>query len=128
MIEVSNLACTEAALTGESLPVEKVIEAIEASQPDQVPLGDRKNMAFSATLCSQGRGLGVVVAGQILALVEFPTQAGLGEVPTETVYELTYLYIPIVFFFYLIAMAVLILYNITREEHADNLRRLSAEG
>lgn len=62
MIEVSNLTCTEAALTGESLPVEKQTEAIEASNPDQVPLGDRKNMAFSATLCSQGRGLGVVVA------------------------------------------------------------------
>lgn len=70
-------------------------------------------------------GLGVVVAGQILAIVDFPTQAGLGEVPQETVFELTYLYIPIVFFFYLIAMMVLGLYNITREEHADNVRRLS---
>jgi len=70
-------------------------------------------------------GLGVVVAGQILAIVEFPTQAGRGEVPQETVWELTYLYIPIVFFFYLIAMMVLGLYNITREEHADNVRRLS---
>ncbi len=71
-------------------------------------------------------GLGVVVAGQILAIVEFPTQAGLGEVPTETVYELTYLYIPIVFFFYLIAMIVLSLYSISREDHADNLRQLSS--
>ena len=62
MVEVSNLACTEAALTGESLPVEKIVEAIEASEPSQVPLGDRKNMCFSATLCSQGRGLGIVVA------------------------------------------------------------------
>ncbi|MBL6690764.1 MAG: MFS transporter [Pseudomonadales bacterium] len=70
-------------------------------------------------------GLGVVVAGQILAIVDFPTHAGLGEVPQETVFELTYLYIPIVFFFYLIAMMVLGLYNITREEHANNVRRLS---
>ncbi|CAB9525266.1 Sodium/potassium-transporting ATPase subunit alpha [Seminavis robusta] len=62
MIEVSNIACTEAALTGESLPVEKVVEALEASNPEEVPLGDRKNMAFSATLVSQGRGLGLVVA------------------------------------------------------------------
>ena len=62
MIEVSNIACTEAALTGESLPVEKCVEAIEASNPAAVPLGDRKNMSFSATLVSQGRGLGVVVA------------------------------------------------------------------
>jgi magnesium-transporting ATPase (P-type) len=62
MLEVSNLACTEAALTGESLPVEKVTHPIEASNPEDVPLGDRKNMAFSATLVSQGRGLGIVVA------------------------------------------------------------------
>ena len=62
MIEVSNMACTEAALTGESLPVEKITDAIEASNPEEVPLGDRKNMAFSATLCSQGRGLGVVTS------------------------------------------------------------------
>ncbi|CAB9500556.1 Sodium/potassium-transporting ATPase subunit alpha [Seminavis robusta] len=60
MLETSNLACTEAALTGESLPVEKVIEALETNNPAEVPLGDRKNMAFSATLCSQGRGLGIV--------------------------------------------------------------------
>ena len=62
MIEVSNLACTEAALTGESLPVEKQTTAIESSDPAAVPLGDRKNMAFSATRCSQGRGLGIVTS------------------------------------------------------------------
>ena len=62
MIEVNNIACTEAALTGESLPVEKITGPIEASNPGEVPLGDRKNMSFSATLVSQGRGLGVVIA------------------------------------------------------------------
>ena len=72
-------------------------------------------------------GLGVVVAGQILAIVAFPTQAGPGEVPVETVYELTYLYIPIVFFFYLVAVGVLGLYNISREDHSENLRRLASE-
>jgi magnesium-transporting ATPase (P-type) len=62
MIEVNNIACTEAALTGESLPVEKITDSIEASNPGEVPLGDSKNMSFSATLVAQGRGLGVVVA------------------------------------------------------------------
>lgn len=62
MIDVSNLACSEAALTGESIPVEKITTKIDADNPDQVPLGDRKNMAFSATMVSQGRGLGLVVS------------------------------------------------------------------
>ena len=42
--------------------MEKTIDALESSGEDEVPLGDRCNMAFSATLVSQGRGLGVVVA------------------------------------------------------------------
>jgi len=61
MIDVSNLACTEASLTGESLPIDKMTDMIDAQNPSEVPLGDRKNMCFSATLVSQGRGLGVVV-------------------------------------------------------------------
>jgi len=62
LFKVSNLNCTEAALTGESLPVEKKSESIEAENPQSVPLGDRKNMAFSATLVAQGEALGLCVA------------------------------------------------------------------
>ena len=76
MLDVFNMACSEAALTGESIPVEKIVSKIEAENPNQVPLGDRKNMAFSATMVSQGRCLGLVVAtgdhtqiGNINALV-----------------------------------------------------------
>jgi magnesium-transporting ATPase (P-type) len=61
MLDVSNLACQEAALTGESLPIDKITDMIDAQNPEEVPLGDRKNMCFSATLVSQGRGVGVVV-------------------------------------------------------------------
>lgn len=62
MIEVVNLACAEAALTGESVPIEKTIDAIEADDPASTPLGDRHNMAFSATLVAQGTGVGIIVA------------------------------------------------------------------
>ena len=53
MISVSNLATGEAALTGESVPIDKVTEPIEVEgglDPEQVPLGDRKNMAYSGKL------------------------------------------------------------------------------
>jgi len=64
MFDVNNLASQEAALTGESVPIEKVTGAIvvEGQNPRQTLLGDRKNMCFSATLIAQGYGVGVVVS------------------------------------------------------------------
>jgi magnesium-transporting ATPase (P-type) len=63
MIEVRNLACAEAALTGESVPIDKSVDRIECGDnPKQTPLGDRHNMCFSATLVSQGSGAGIIVA------------------------------------------------------------------
>lgn len=63
IIQSVNLACAEAALTGETVPVDKVVDAITAEEdPKVTPLGDRNNMAFSATLVTQGTGIGVVVA------------------------------------------------------------------
>lgn len=65
MISVSNLATGEAALTGESVPIDKHIDAIppgEGLTAEQVPLGDRKNMTYSATLVAQGSGIGIVIA------------------------------------------------------------------
>ncbi|KAI2508547.1 Cation transport ATPase [Fragilaria crotonensis] len=63
MFMVSNIACGEAALTGESVPIDKTVEAIAvAGNPESTPLGDRRNMAFSATLVTQGRGAGIAIA------------------------------------------------------------------
>eukprot|EP00554_Chaetoceros_debilis_P006760 CAMPEP_0194073660 /NCGR_PEP_ID=MMETSP0149-20130528/988_1 /TAXON_ID=122233 /ORGANISM="Chaetoceros debilis, Strain MM31A-1" /LENGTH=1130 /DNA_ID=CAMNT_0038753699 /DNA_START=155 /DNA_END=3547 /DNA_ORIENTATION=- len=64
IIQSTNLACGEAALTGESVPIDKVITAIEIPaniNPEQIPLGDRRNMTFSATLVAQGSGVGIAV-------------------------------------------------------------------
>jgi magnesium-transporting ATPase (P-type) len=62
MVQVRNMACEEAALTGESVPIDKSIDAIKVEgNPEQTPLGDRHNMAFSATLVAQGSGIGVCV-------------------------------------------------------------------
>ena len=52
----------EAALTGESVPVEKHANVIElAAGTDDVPLGDRKNMCYMGSTVVYGRGRAVVV-------------------------------------------------------------------
>jgi len=65
VINSANLACQEAALTGESVPIDKTVDAIEipdGGNPMQTPLGDRHNMCFSATLVAQGSGIGIAIA------------------------------------------------------------------
>ncbi|HBP38725.1 MAG TPA: cation transporter, partial [Clostridiales bacterium] len=58
LLRVKNLLVEEAALTGESLPVAKRAEPVDAD----APLGDRLGMAYSGTLVVQGTATGVVVA------------------------------------------------------------------
>ncbi len=59
LIETAALRCDEAALTGESHPVDKQMAAMAGPS---VPLAERNNMAYKGTLVSHGRGLGLVVA------------------------------------------------------------------
>ncbi len=72
LIEAKALRIEEAALTGESVPVEKQVEAVA----EDTVLADRKSMAYSGTLVTNGQGIGLVCAtgsqtelGKISALV-----------------------------------------------------------
>jgi magnesium-transporting ATPase (P-type) len=58
IIESKNLQIQEAILTGESMPVEKSTASILAD----TPLGERCCMAYSGTIVSYGKGMGVVIA------------------------------------------------------------------
>lgn len=57
LVESINLRTQEAALTGESQPVEKIVAGLEG--PD-LPLGDRHNMVYMGTTITYGRGQGLV--------------------------------------------------------------------
>ena len=59
LIDVQNMEVDEATLTGESLPVRKVVDK---EYEESSPLGDRKNMVYAGTSIVKGRGKAVVCA------------------------------------------------------------------
>ena len=73
LLESASMKIEESALTGESVPVEKEADVLA---DEDIPLGDRKNMAFMNSNVTYGRGLGVVVGsgmntqvGQIAGMI-----------------------------------------------------------
>ncbi|KAI4860995.1 potassium/sodium eff [Hypoxylon rubiginosum] len=58
LFEAMNLAADEQSLTGESVPVEKIVEHLE---DEELGIGDRINVAYGTTTVRKGRGRGVVI-------------------------------------------------------------------
>jgi Ca2+-transporting ATPase len=84
LLEAVNLRVQEAALTGESEPVEKQTASLSG---DGLPLGDRLNMGYMGTIVTQGRGLALVIAtgmqtelGKIADLIQ---QSDAGQTPLQ---------------------------------------------
>ncbi len=89
IFECASMKIEEAALTGESVPVNKLVKmlTLDNSKSDEVPLGDRKNMAYMGSTLVYGRGKAVVVAtgmdtemGKIATAI---SQAEEGKTPLE---------------------------------------------
>ena len=62
IIEAASLKIEEAALTGESVPANKITHLLQLGGEKDVPLGDRKNMAYMGSTVVYGRGK-VVITG-----------------------------------------------------------------
>ncbi len=63
ILESASLKAEESALTGESVPVNKLVDILMLKEGQKdVPLGDRKNMLYSGSTVSYGRGTAVVTA------------------------------------------------------------------
>lgn len=88
-----------------------------------------EGLFFSATTFIRKlvQGLGVIVAGAILALAGFQDGATPGEVSQEAIFKLGAYYVPSILALWLGMIAVIAGYKIDRTTHEDNLRKL-AEG
>ena len=60
VIKNTNLYVEEAALTGESVPAEKKFQVLSVEAQKEIPVNDQKNMVFSSTIVTNGRGSYVV--------------------------------------------------------------------
>ncbi len=62
ILESAGLKAEEAALTGESVAVDKISDSIECGEDKDIPLGDRKNMVYMGSTIVYGRGRAVISA------------------------------------------------------------------
>ncbi len=88
IIECASMKIEEAALTGESVPVNKIVDAIELSgDAKDVPLGDRKNMCYMGSTVVYGRGKAVITATgmetEMGKIADALTKAQDGETPLQ---------------------------------------------
>ncbi len=87
IIECASMKIEEAALTGESVPVDKKVDALTPSAEGDVPLGDRKNMVFMGSTVVYGRGKAVVTGTgmdtEMGKIADALTQAEEGKTPLQ---------------------------------------------
>ncbi|MCP4750976.1 MAG: hypothetical protein GY866_08790 [Proteobacteria bacterium] len=78
-------------------------------------------LSFAAKAAS---GMGMMMGGVALDLIEFPRQAAVGEVPQDVVFNLGAVFSPMVTTFAIVGLWCLTHYNLTHRRHAEILRKL----
>src|SRR5262249_8766928 len=101
-----------------------VADGVEASQ---LQTGRRSEGLFLAAPGFSQRAvnsIGVLWGAVVLSAIGFPEGAKPGQVNPHVIFNLGLVYVPALFLLYLISVAVIGAYQISRESHQENLRRL----
>ncbi|MBX7502529.1 MFS transporter [Qipengyuania sp. YG27] len=100
-------------------------------ESNQLRTGRRSEGVYYAAMTftrKTTQGLGVLAAGLILSLIDFPEGADPATVDPATLWRLGALYAPALLFLWLAALAFVTRYRIDKQGHEDNLRRLAEQG
>jgi Na+/melibiose symporter-like transporter len=82
--------------------------------------------AFASLIAKAVSGVGVMVAGILLTVIDFPQVARPSEVDPQVITNLALVYMPTLAILYATAVAFMLAYRITRESHAETLRAIEA--
>jgi Na+/melibiose symporter-like transporter len=113
-------------ITGSILLASMVADVVEDSQ---LQTGRRSEGVFFAALSFINKsvhGIGVLAATILLAAISFPEHAKPGQVNPHVIFNLGLVYVSLLLVLYLISLAFISGYRISRETHEQNLRKLSA--
>jgi Na+/melibiose symporter-like transporter len=83
--------------------------------------------AFTSLVQKAVGGIGVMAASFLLVIIDFPRNAKPGEVDATVITNMALVYMPVLAILYGIALAIMQLYNISRETHTENLRIIAAK-
>ena len=99
-------------------------------EDSQIRTGRRSEGVFFAAISLVQKavsGLGVFIAGLLLALVHFPQKASPEMLDPAIARNLALVYLPTVIVLFIVSIFCLLFYRIRREDHEENIRRLAGK-
>ncbi len=93
----------------------------------ELETGRRNEGIISSTMTFAQKcatGIGTFLAGILLALIAFPTETAVGDVPADTLFNLGLIYGPMILLIFLVCCYVLSRYSISRSHHGSNVEHL----
>jgi Na+/melibiose symporter-like transporter len=94
----------------------------------ELETGRRNEGVISSTVAFTAKcadALGTLIGGSALALIAFPTETAVGDVPEDVIARLGVVYGPVIFLIWLCAIVTISRYRISRARHKDMLARLA---
>jgi Na+/melibiose symporter-like transporter len=102
-----------------------VADTVEDSELNTGRRSEGVFFAARSFIMKSVHGVGVMTATLVLAAIQFPQGAQPGAVDFDVIRRLGLVYAPAILFFYMISIAFIAAYRISRETHEDNVRRLT---
>lgn len=126
LLFLQNTVSTGFSITAGILMSSMIADVVEDSELRTGKRSEGLFFAASAFVAKAVSGIGIFASSMMLLVAKFPQGAKPGQVPAEVVRNLGLVYVPTIAVLYTVAILMLTGYRITRESHAESLRKLAA--